>query len=161
MGLQDFFTACQDRLTAVLTGLSLTVPTYRLGADQLAIEDAPPRITWVPTTEAILGPHAQGGDGVSNPRPLKSRHATVQAHVWGDDIPATEVLAGHLVAAIHDVAHGVERGIRADWTVGQAAANRRGWLYVLEWEIEIPFTRELDVFHVVTSMPITPEIDAH
>jgi len=158
MGLVDVFHAVETQVTTVLTALSQTVPEFLTGADQLAREGRPPRVVWVPTVETIQGPHAQGGDGVSNPRPLRSRHVVVQAHVWGDDIPACEALANHLVAAIHAECHGAHNEIRADWQIGQAAANRKGWLYVLEWEIQIPITREADVFATVTSMPITPQV---
>ena len=158
MGLMDVFGAVQTRVTAVLTALAATVPQFLVGANELANEGAPPRVVWVPTVEAIQGPHAQGGDGVSNPRPLRTRHAVVQAHIWGADIPACEALANHLVAAIHDVCHGAHNEIRADWTVGQASATRAGWLYVLEWEVQVPFTRELDVLAIVTSIPITPQV---
>lgn len=158
MGLVDVFNAVQAQVTTTLTALAQPIPEFLLGADQIARHSAPPRVVWVPTVEAIRGPHAQGGDGVKNPRPLRTRHAAVQAHVWGEDIPACEALANHLVAAIHDVCHGVHDEVRGDWTVGQAAANRKGWLYVLEWEVQIPFTRELDVYATVTTMPITPQV---
>jgi hypothetical protein len=158
MGLVDVFNAVQTRLTTVLTALGAPVPEYLVGAQELANQTTPPRIIWVPTTETIQGPHAQGGDGVRNPRPLRTRHAQVQAHIWGADIPACEALAGHLVAAIHDVCHGVHDEISADWTVGQTAVARLGWLYVLAWEVQIPFTRELDVSATVTAIPITPQV---
>lgn len=158
MGLLDVFNAVQAQATAVITALGQTVPVFQLGADRLMVEGAPPQVVWVPTVETIRGPHSQGGDGVRNPRPLRTRHARVQAHIWGIDIPATEALANHIVAAIHDVCHGVHDEISADWTLNQASTTRLGWLYVLEWEVQVPFTRELDTYHVVTAMPITPQV---
>jgi hypothetical protein len=158
MGLIDVFTAVQAQATTTITALGQTVPVFEVGADRAMVEGAPPRVAWVPATETIRGPHAQGGDGVKNPRPLRTRHAMVQAHIWGATIPATEILAGHIVAAIHDVCHGIHDEIRGDWTVNQASTTRLGWLYVLDWEVQIPFTRELDTYHVVTAMPITPLI---
>jgi hypothetical protein len=165
MGLLDIFNAVQTQLTTVLTGLSLTVPEYRVGADKLHIQDSPPRIVWVPGREGIAGPHAQGGDGVFNPRPLRTRHAQVQVHVWGAhatdaalDLGATEILANHLVAAINDVCHGAWDTHSASWDTGQASTTRKGMVYVLDLELQIPFTRELDVLATVTSMPITPVV---
>lgn len=165
MGLLDVFSAVQTQLTAVLTALALPVPTYLVGADKLYNLDAPPRIVWVPGREVIAGPHAQGGDGVSNPRPLRTRHAQVQVHVWGAhatdaalDLGVTEVLANHLVAAINDVCHGAWDTHSASWDTGQASTTRKGMVYVLDLELQIPFTRELDTLHVVTSMPITPQV---
>jgi hypothetical protein len=160
MGLLDAFTAVQNQMTTTMGALvpPETVPQFLVGADHLQDEGAPPRIVWVPTVESIRGPHAQGGDGIRNPRPLRTRHATVQAHIWGADIPKTEVLANHVVAALNDVAHGAYDVVRGDWSIGQAAANRLGFVYVLEWEVQIPFPRELDTFHAVTAMPITPVV---
>lgn len=166
MGLTDIFTAVQTELTSVLTALALPIPTYLVGADKLYNQDSPPRIVWVPGREVIAGPHAQGGDGVSNPRPLRTRHTQVQVHVWGvdpggnaeQDLAATEVLANHLVAAINGVCHGAWDTHSASWDTGQASTTRKGILYVLDLELQVPFTRELDTLHVVTSMPITPQV---
>jgi len=167
MGLADFFDAVQTRMAATLTGLSLPVPTFRTGADKLDMQDGPPRIVWVPMREQIQGPHAQGGDGVRNPRPLRSRHAQIEVHVWqkgaaadgSQDLAATEALVGHLVAAINDVAWGVWNATAGDWTTGQASATRLGMVYILSLEIQVPLTRELDPYATVNTMPITPEID--
>jgi hypothetical protein len=159
MGLQDVFTAVQNQMATTMTALGETVPKFLVGSDQLPVEDSPPRVVWVPGRETIRGPHAQGGDGVRNPRPLRTRHCIVQAHIWGADIPATEKLTGHLVAALNDVGHGAWDATGGDWGVGQTSATRLGFVYVLDLEILIPLTRELDTFHVVTSIPITPEVD--
>lgn len=167
MGLSDFFAAVQTKMTATLTGLPVpeAVPLFAVGEDKLTIEDAPPRIVFVPRHETIRGPHSQGGDGIRNPRPLRTRHATVQIHVWGaavapatDDFAATEKLVNHLVAAIHDVAHGVHEELSGNWSTAQASSTRLGLVYVLEMQIEIPLTRELDTYATVTTIPITPAI---
>jgi hypothetical protein len=175
MGLVDFFTAVQTQVTAVMAGLTppVTPPVFRVGADKLQIQDAPNRVVWVPAGETIQGPHAQGGDGVRNPRPLRTRHTRVLVHIWGagaglvdptadrrpGDITATEVLLNHLVAAIHDVAYGAYQVLAGDWLVGQEAATTMGALYVLTLEVQFPLTRELDLYAVVNTMPITPEVD--
>jgi hypothetical protein len=69
MGLMDVFTAVQTQVTTVLTALGATVPQFLVGANELANEGALPRVVWVPAVETIQGPHAQGGDGVSQPPP--------------------------------------------------------------------------------------------
>jgi hypothetical protein len=175
MGLVDFFTAVEAYMTVTLAALDppVTPPVFRIGADKLQIQDAPNRVVWVPGGETIQGPHAQGGDGVRNPRPLRTRHTRVLVHIWGagpglvdatadrrpGDIAATEVMLGHLVAAIHDVAYGAYQALAGDWLVGQEAATTMGALYVLTLEVQFPLTRELDVYAVVNTVPITPEID--
>jgi hypothetical protein len=175
MGLADFFTAVQTQVTAVMAGLTppVTPPVFRIGADKLQIQDVPNRVVWVPAGETIQGPHAQGGDGVRNPRPLRTRHTRILVHIWGagpalpdakadrrpGDIAATEILLGHLVAAIHDVAFGAYQVLAGDWLVGQESATTLGALYVLTLEVQFPLTRELDLYAVVNTMPITPEVD--
>lgn len=160
MGLQDVFTATQTQMAATMTALGQVVPSFLVGADKLDNQDSPPRIVWVPGREGIRGPHSQGGDGVRNPRPLRTRHATVQAHIWGIDLPATEVLINHLVAALNDVGHGAWDATGGDWGTGQASTTRLGAVYVLDLEIQIPVVRELDTFATVTTMPITPQVVA-
>lgn len=175
MGLVDFFTAVETQVTAVMGALVPPVdpPVFRIGADKVSIQDAPNRVVWVPAGETIRGPHDQGGDGVRNPRPLRTRHTRVLVHIWAagpalldatadrrpGDIAATEVLLNHLVAAIHDVAHGAYDVVAGDWLVGQEAATTFGALYLLTLEVQFPLTRELDTYAVVNTIPITPEID--
>ena len=168
MGLADVFTAVEARMTATLAALvpPVTPPLFRLGEDKLRMEDAPNRVVWVPISENIQGPHAQGGDGIRNPRPLRTRHCMVQAHIWGADpggagdaaadITATEAILGHLVPAIHDVLHGIYALHGGSWMTGQASVTSLGGLYVLTFEVQVPLTRELDILALVTAMPITP-----
>lgn len=169
MGLQDFFAAVEARMSTVLTGLGVPVPAFDVGLDRLLVEAAPPRIVWIPGKETHRGPHAQGGDGISNPRPLRTRHVQIQVHIWavdpssppviGGDLAAVETLLGHLVAAINDCAWGAWDVTGGDWTAGQASTTRLGMVYVLDLELQIPLTREVDPTAVVTAMPITPEVD--
>jgi len=158
MGLQDFLAAVQTQMTTVMTGLSQTVPVFKTGSDHLQDEDAPPRIVFVPTRERIAGPHGQGGDTVANPRPLATAHLHLECHVWGDDIPTVETLRNHLVAAIHSQAYGAHAEVSGDWSIGQSSATRKGWVYVLETTIEIPITRELDLYATINTMPITAQV---
>jgi hypothetical protein len=163
MGLGDFFAAVQTQVTTTLTALGQPIPAFDVGADRLMVEGAPPRIVWVPLRERILGPHAQGGDGVTNPRPLRTRHAQVQVRIWGvgsppsavNDLAATEALINHLVAAINAVGWGAWDATGGDWSLAQGSTTRLGIVYVLDLEVQIPITREADVLHVVSSMPIT------
>lgn len=168
MGLSDVFAQVKTMLTARLPALTPpeAVPEFLVGADKLDIEGSPPRVVWVPGAERMAGPHAQGGDGVRNPRPLQTRHCSVQIHVWGvdptvppdpaNDLAATERLANHVFAALHDSGYGAVAAISGDWSFGQASTTRLGMLYVMTVEIQVPLTRELDIFHVVSTMPITP-----
>ncbi len=153
MGLIDVFQAVQDQLTATFAGFAppLTVPKFEVGASSRAKEGDYPRIVWVPTTEIITRADAQGGDGVSNPRPLWKRTVRVEVDVWERDIPSCEVLANHLLAAATDAAPGEHRPQAASWDT--AAVVSRGFVYTLAVFFDIPFTRELD-----TTVPFTPGV---
>lgn len=173
----------QATLTATLAAQSPPVapPLYRFGQDQLAIEDSPNRICWVPKRGPADGkimpaadfPPTWGqnppGTAFPNPRPLWRRRLTVEAHVWNvrpnwqtdpdtkKDYDATEALTNHLVAAIHTVTFGSYEIAGEDWTTTQASAQRQGIVCILQAVLYLPWTREPDTTAVVATMPIVPE----
>ena len=166
------------RLTATLTRLALPIPTFRFGQDELYTQDAPPRIVWVPKrgpADGKLKPAADhpsqfSGDPTDhtpvNPRPLWRRRVGFEAHVWAlrdnatvdlareKDYTAAEVLANHLVAAIHDEMYGSYAVTSEDWSTQQASKQRLGAVVVVGVELEMAWAREDDAYRVVTAMPI-------
>lgn len=153
MGLIDAFHAVQAQLVTTFAGFSppLKPPKFEVGEVSRAKEGDYPRIVWVPTTEVITRADAQGGDGVSNPRPLWKRTVRVEVDVWEKDISACETLANHLLAAATDAMPGEQRPQSAIWNTG--AIVQRGTLYTFALFFDIPFTRELD-----TTVPFTPGV---
>lgn len=151
MGLLDAFTAVQNQLVTTFGGFTPPVkpPKFEVGEVSRAKEGDYPRIVWVPTTEVIVQADAQGGDGISNPRPLWKRTVRVEVDVWEKDIPACEVLANHLLAAATTAMPGAQRPQSAIWNT--AAVVQRGTVYTLAVFFDVPFTRELE-----TTVPFVP-----
>jgi hypothetical protein len=173
----------QATLTATLAAQSppIAPPVYRFGLDQLAIEDAPHRICWVPKRGPADGNiiHAadfpptfgQAAPGVAfpTPGPLWRRKLLVEAHVWdvranpqtdpdtSKDYDVTEALSNHLVAAIHEVTFGSYAMASEDWTTVQGSAQRLGIVNVLGIVMYLPWTRERDATAQVLTIPIVPE----
>ncbi|TAL29015.1 MAG: hypothetical protein EPN98_21470 [Phenylobacterium sp.] len=159
MGLLDVFAAVQAQLKSNLADLSLlgVMPKFEMGEVALAKEGDYPRIVWVPRSESITPADAQGGDGVSNPRPLWKRQCSVMAGIWGKDIADCESIAKHLVAAAHDVGWGWDGVQSATWNT--AAVLQRGVEYRLMLTFAIPFTREKDVLSLpIEDFPLTETI---
>lgn len=156
MGLIDVFGAVQAQLVTNLSTLTPVPPTpkFETGEVSAAKEGDYPRIVWIPRTESMSGADAQGGDGVSNPRPLWKRTCRVEAVVWGKDIPDCESIARHLLAAIHDIGWGWDGAQSATWNT--AAVVQRGVEYRLMVTFAIPFTREDDTLSLpIEDFPIT------
>ena len=176
--------AINAALTTYLTALSIPVPAFRFGRDQLAMEDAPPRICWVPRRGTADGEIIQGADfppmfgqpagSTTRPSvsPLWRRKVTVDAHIWAiranpatdpdtsGDYDACETLANHLVAMMHTLAFGTMDMAGEDWDsqqTQQGSAQRFGMVQVISPVLFIPWTREPDTLAVVDTMPITPE----
>jgi hypothetical protein len=182
--IRQVTTAINAALATYLAALSIQVPTFRFGRDELAIEDAPPRICWVPRRGNADGAIIQGADfppmfgqpAGSTTRPATSplwrRKVTVDAHVWAirdnpdtdpdtsKDYDACETLANHLVAMMHTLTFGSMDMAGEDWdsaATQQGSAQRRGLVQVISPVLFIPWTREPDTLAVVDTMPITPE----
>jgi hypothetical protein len=154
MGLLDVFNVVQAQLTETFAAFAppLKVPKFLVAQVSRALEGDYPRIVWVPTTEVIAMADAQGGDGISNPRPLWKRSVRVEVDVWEKDIPACEVLANHLVAAIHAQMFGAYRINGAIWDTDGLV--QRGFMFTLAVTFDIPFTRELDIV-----VPFVPGVE--
>lgn len=153
MGLLDAFTAVQNQLATTFAGFAPPVkpPKFEVGEVSRAKEGDCPRIVWVPTTEAIAQADAQGGDGISNPRPIWKRTVRVEVDVWEKDIPACEVLANHLLAAATAAMPGTYRPQSALWNT--SAVMQRGTLYTMAVFFDIPFTREPEL-----TVPFVPGV---
>lgn len=132
----------------------VTVETARGGID---FNQAPPRIVFVPERELIGAPRGRGGDQIGQPSPLWTRRVAIKAHVWGKSQDLTEVLANHLVAAMHELLHGSYQLAGAEWLGGKVSDH--GFVYVLDWSLEVPFTREPDWERPLTALPTTYKLN--
>lgn len=163
MGLMDVFTAVEETLKTTLKDLVAAdmipptkPPKFEVGAVSRAREGDYPRIVWVPTSESFTAPDSQGGefDRIRNPRPLWKRKSRVEADVWGKDIADCEVIANHLVAAVHTCGVGAYGPQAAQWST--SSVIQRGCVYTLAFVFDIPFTREPDRMSLaITDFPET------
>lgn len=162
MGLLDVFAETETNLKQTFKDLvpAMKPPAFRVGEVSKAIEGDYPRIVWVPTTESISMTDLVGRDtSVPTVRPLWARNSRVEAHVWEKDITACEILANHLVAAVHGGPvkagqWGNYKVLNAYWNT--AAVIQRGVVYVLVFEFQFWFTRETATFGLpITEFPLT------
>jgi hypothetical protein len=156
--IQEVLDAVNAQLLAVLTDLGLPVPTFSLGERELADLDTTPRIAWIPRGGPIAVAKKNGGDFIRHPGALWHRSVQVNAHIWHDDVASAEVLAGHLVAALHYVACGSYAVTGETWDTRGSTAE--GVLCILECQLRMPFTREMPTTVQPTSAPMTPHYEA-
>lgn len=175
MGAVDAIEGVERHLRATLEGLTppVAVPQFAFGESELDVEDAPPRVVWVPRHGPIKGPQGLGGDGIKFPRPLHSCELLFEVHVWGaapsvdgagqgerEDMRATEKLCNHLIAAMHDVlTQGSYDVVSCDWLTGASQSNKQGVVCVLGVIIKTPFVREAETFRPISDFPLTPVVE--
>jgi hypothetical protein len=86
-GLFYIIAAVRDDLTERFTAAGATVPTFHVGPRWLVTEEAPPRVVFVPTTDALNPSQRIGSpdvDGQPRARSLLTRFPMCRVHVWGD-----------------------------------------------------------------------------
>jgi hypothetical protein len=139
--IKEVLDPVQDRLLLTLADVgSGRVPSFGLGQGEVANMDTTPRVIWVPMGGPISVANKNGGDGMRNPGALWHRTVQVNAHIWADDVTEAEVLANHLVAALHWVAVGSYAVTSETWDT--KGTTDEGVLLVLEIQLRMPFTRE-------------------
>lgn len=174
MGAIEAIEGIERKLTATLSGLTppVAAPQFAFGESEVGVEDAPPRVTWVPRHGPVKGPQGLGGDATKFPRPLHSVELLFEVHVWAaapavdgtgqgerEDMRACETLCNHLVAAINDtLSRGSSQVVSVDWLTGATSTNKLGVVCILGVIIETPFTREIEPMQPINAFPITPEI---
>ncbi len=92
-----------DCIEAVRTRLGVAADIWLTGAHNLGSSGAPPRYVWVPRQDSIQGAGLSSSFAARLPRPLLTRVAGVECHVWGATLAATETMAHAVVAAAHEL----------------------------------------------------------
>ncbi len=151
---------------------------FRTGDQELALEDRPPRVCWVPRGGPVGAPDKLGGgtnashlgDGAVAPGPLWSRRDLVEVHIWAAaeppglgksqqraDIAACEDLGRHVVAAVHGVTYGSYKVVSSLWNT--ASVSNLGVEWIIGIVFGVPFVREDEVLSLpISDFPITPQI---
>lgn len=137
IGIKQAFDEIQTQLLVVLAEGSDPVPTFGLGEMELAQLDSTPRIIFVPHGGPIRMSRNTGAIEVGT---LWERTCRFSAHIWHDDITAAEILANHLVAAIHFCRVGCYSVVGENWDT--KAYTAEGVLMTLEFQVVMLFARE-------------------
>jgi hypothetical protein len=114
----------------------------------------PPRVIWIPGKDRWVAPDDPGAD----PRPLWTRAAGVEVHIWGADYDATEDLINGVATAIHEGSQlwgGYAAVGDAGWPTLDGRFTALGRLYVMNVEFFIPVTAQPFTRGLVTSIPQT------
>lgn len=129
-----------DFVEAMRLQMGVDASIWIVGDFARGMNGAPPRYVWVPTRDTI-GPFTEsGGFAARLPRPLLTRRAGVDCHVWGASLAATETMVHALIAAAHLTlgAYGEYDGVQ--WQ--PEAMNASGVLAIVSFVIPIPITAE-------------------
>lgn len=142
MGFVAFRVAAEAALENIRRTSGLVIPSFGFGVRDLQIEDAPPRVTWVPLSGTASG--GGGGRGVdrklvTNPWSLWTRNVNVVAHVWSEDEAAAEQLAEQVVQAVDTVGHGAYKMLGEEWDT--SSVGNAGVRLLVSFSIEFPWTQ--------------------
>ena len=124
---------------------------YKQGVRELATNDTPPRIVWVPSQDQFMVPDVSD----MNARTLWTRWSGVDAHVWGKDEEATEELVHRLAVALKKAYPSTSalQMVGGRWVtqdLQDAGWAKKGEVYVLSFALGIPVTREpFDLLKVI------------
>lgn len=113
--------------------------TWGFGFRDLALQNSPPRVVWVPNTDGHFAPDAN----VKNPRSIATKRAGFDAHCWGKDHEMAEHLSDLILDAFDEICGASLRIGTATWQTQQASEAgycKLGEVYVL------PLTVDLAVF---------------
>lgn len=158
-------------LVEVLASISGDLPagtTWHIGEEWIRREEAPPRVVWIPRSETYRMPEGQGGDETGEPRPLRTRVVSVEAHLWaasidsdgaetsaGANLTAIETLLNGTVQAISKHAWGSFEGSTGQWVFADGANIKLGVVYVFAFELRIPVPRVASTTATILTMPTT------
>ena len=166
MALKDICQAIHNELVA--NASLLAGAAFEFGYSPKAARTLPPRVYWTPTHERFSGPDPRitRAEQIATPaiaRQLRTRIATVEAHIWGgdgqaqatqsttDNFSATETLLNAVVSAIHHQTRGSSELLAGGWVPGGTDAGTLGHRYILAVAFDMPLTE------VQTTSPALPE----
>jgi len=114
--------------------------TVELTEDAINYNLDAPCVIFEPVGERWGGFEVSSRDGKTSPRQLYTRISLVKAHIWGDDTTGTENLIQVVARQLYRLAYGSFYPQRGEWI--KASTTKRGVLYLLDFELQIPVVRE-------------------
>ncbi len=146
-------------LEAVRTRLSIESSRWLVEVDEVADHAATtpkfqtPRYVWVPTRDTFAPPERAGG----NPRPILTREAGLELHLWADTVADAETRLLSVLVALHEEGATSVLFGAANWS-GPSAIGR-GVLVTLEMRLKTPVVRAAAAVGQATSVaPDTADI---
>lgn len=141
------------------------------GAHELNKHRAPNSIVWVPVQDTFGVPMGYSGNfALNNPRPIWTREATIEVHIWGadpggpaatwsDHMDATEDLLERTLQAIQqqkftDFFYTARNGT---WQNQNGELVRLGAMYVLLIDALLPVSMATSTEAIVNTYPISRE----
>lgn len=106
--------------------------TFRIGANERAQQDAPPRVTWVLTQGTLAFPEKK----TRATKRLYTRRLQVAAVCWGKDLDEVEQLLHDLVWTLHASTWGSLQLVGETWP--EQHDMHHGVVAVLTFEVHIP-----------------------
>lgn len=128
-------------LGAVRSRLGIAADRWLVEVDEVADHAATtpkfqtPRYVWVPTRDTFAPPERAGG----NPRPVLTREAGLELHLWADTVADAETRLLAVLLALHDEGATSVMFGSANWS-GPSAIGR-GVLVTLELRLKTPVVR--------------------
>lgn len=146
--------------SAVNTLLGGLIPqvTFGVSGPELSEGDSYPRIVWVPVRDTYAPAEDHGGDGIDNPKPLRTRMCVVQAHIWGADQDTVEAYLNLVASSIYDtVGPSNFDPVSGEWLAIETT-EKAGAAYLLEFTLKVPLTHIPYQTAIIQSLPITPAV---
>lgn len=155
-----------SRLSKVLTVVSGRLPAIPdlkivTGWRELARQSKPPRLVWVPGQDTF-GPATQ----YSNPRPVMTRFAGVEAHCWGVDEQEAEELAHQVLLALYltlesNLTLQINSGTWLTQDLKNAGDIKLGEVYVISFVVGIPVVEGPWLLAPVDAIAYEPTLNVH
>lgn len=153
MGLRVVLDAVELRISDVVGAAGGPMPNFQFGVKGKYIDEAPPRITWVPVQGRVTPADQHSGSRIRNPRQLWTRNLQIQSRIWTESYEDTEALAQHVLAAFTAEQYGSYTPISEEWDT--TGVLEQGCLAVFVIELRLPFVDETLQTIQPTAAPVT------
>lgn len=159
-----------DVYLAVQAHAGLVGVEHAIGAEYLDVMSAPPRVVWVPTTDAIISGQGRRNTTAKEPKSLLTRRAGVRIRCWAkaeasddsvDEVRAVEELVRRVLVAIHETCFGSYEATGVEWIGGDGQEVAQfGRCADIVCTFEVPVTKDasaLATLAVITTAEMTGE----
>lgn len=136
--------------------LQQKIPTMGYGQKALKHMDTVPRVICIPGRGSCKMAGNRAGRGTDTAWVLWWREVVLELHIWAGDETATEVLANHVIATIHDLHGGLYEPVGEEW--GSSADTKLGDNLVIGVKVTTSWSREFLPEAPATNIELTGSI---